>query len=42
MKILKVAQDTVMKLLAEDPRLEKEENLYLKKYIQEKFNKIEL
>lgn len=39
MNILKVAQSVAMKVLNDDPKLEKEENKLLKELIKDKFNK---
>ena len=39
MNILKVAQEAVIKIIDKDPKLEKEENMRLKRLIKDKFTK---
>ena len=39
MPILKLAQGVAIKIMENDPKLEKEENILLKNLVKEKFNK---
>lgn len=39
MPILKLAQNTAIKIMEDDPKLEKEKNILLKNLVKEKFNK---
>ena len=39
MNILKVAQEAAIKIIDKDPKLEKEENMRLKRLIKDKFTK---
>ncbi len=39
MPILKLAQNAAIKIMEDDPKLEKEKNILLKNLVKEKFNK---